>query len=306
MLQQQAGSTNKMGAKNGSLSSHSSTSKDPAALMGKNSAQEMAEELEPIVTQVLSSAPPPWHSVALIGSVAAIMIQMLPSWEEIDQVATLQTFTKAQPWIGSALNLAIVRGVIALSIWATTLHVLLGPGWTQITNWKPGSKLKRNAKITLKGIKSMFPFTSWSWNLLGISYTLNALIAGCVATGNDQWIGTVPNNALLRTALIAWEIAAPCAILVSTVIRYAIWEMVLHGSGDTTNLKAFRNVMMHNFNSVFVLAEVAMLGQLPVRFSEVSLAPLLGVVYGKCCAANMLHFTTSFSLVSSPFAFLLF
>lgn len=252
---------------------------DTTGLLNKQDARELAEEWEPIVTEIVNSAPPPWHSVAFIGSVAAIMVNLVPSGEELDQVATLQTFARAEPWIGGTWNLAIIRGIIALSIWATTLHVLCGPGWTQITNWKPGSKLKPNTRITLKGIKTMFPFTSFSWNLLGISYTLNALIAYCVATGNDEWIVNMRNNALLRAALMIWETAAPCAILVSTVIRYAIWEMVLKGTGDTSNLKAFRNIMMHNMNSVFVLAEVALFGGLPVRFSEVSLSPLFGATY---------------------------
>ena len=257
-------------------------------LLDTAATEKVCQVMDPLVTQVLTSAPPPWHSITLIGLIAAIFVQLLPSWEQLDEVATLSTFSRAEPWIGGAWQLGFYRLCIALSIWATTLHILCGPGWTQVTNWKPASKLKGNTTITLRGIKTMFPFTSWSWNLLGLSYSLNALIAFCVATQQDAWITGLKHNWLLRLALIAWEIAAPCAILVSTVIRFAIWEMALHGSGDTSNLKSFRNVMMHNANSVFVLMEVALLGGLPVRFTEVSLAPLFGVCY-VIFAWNMTH-----------------
>jgi len=100
-----------------------------------------------------------------------------------------------------------------------------------------------------------------------------------VATGQDVWIAQLQNNWLLRLALIVWEVAAPCVILVSTVIRFAIWEMLLKAGGDTSNLKSFRNVMMHNANAFFVVLEVSLLGGLPVRFNEASLAPLFGVCY---------------------------
>jgi len=232
-----------------------------------------------MIEEVLASAPPPWHSIALIGSVLAIFVQMLPSWDEIDQVATLDTFSKSEAWIGGPLQLGIYRFIIALTIWSTSLYLLCGPGWSLLTSWKPGSKLRSGATIRLQGIKTMFPFTSWSWNMLGLSYSLNALIALSVATGQDVWIAQLQNNWLLRLALIVWEVAAPCVILVSTVIRFAIWEMLLKAGGDTSNLKSFRNVMMHNANAFFVVLEVSLLGGLPVRFNEASLAPLFGVCY---------------------------
>lgn len=141
-----------------------------------------------MIEEVLASAPPPWHSIALIGSVLAIFVQMLPSWDEIDQVATLDTFSKSEAWIGGPLQLGIYRFIIALTIWSTSLYLLCGPGWSLLTSWKPGSKLRSGATIRLQGIKTMFPFTSWSWNMLGLSYSLNALIALSVATGQDVWI----------------------------------------------------------------------------------------------------------------------
>lgn len=229
--------------------------------------------------EVLTTAPPPWHSVALIGFLFALFANIMPSWDELDQVAALSTFSRTEAWISSVWYLGLVRSAIAATIWGTTLHVLCGPGWTAVSKWKKGSKLKQRVSIEMKGIKTMFPFTSCSWNMLGLSYALNAFIAVSVATGNEEWIANAPHNWVLRLALISWEIAAPCALLVSTVVRYAIWEMDLKSTGDTVGLRSFRNLMMHNANSFYVLVEVALLGGLPVRFSEVSLAPLFGITY---------------------------
>ena len=41
----------------------------------------------------LQSAPPPWHSVALVGFLIAVFSAMLPSLEAIDHDATVETFT---------------------------------------------------------------------------------------------------------------------------------------------------------------------------------------------------------------------
>jgi hypothetical protein len=80
--------------------------------------------------------------------------------------------------------------------------VFLYDGWDQFTSYLPASKLI-SARNRLSGIKTMFPFTSWSWNLLGISFTLNAYIAAQAAAGNSV------NIWILRAAVIAWDISAP-------------------------------------------------------------------------------------------------
>jgi hypothetical protein len=81
-------------------------------------------------------------------------------------------------------------------------------------------------------------------------------------------------------AVCIWEISAPCTLLVSSVIRYAIWPRVLAASrGNTATLKVGRVLMMHNMNSVYAVTELALMGGLPVRFSELSLLPLYGIIY---------------------------
>jgi hypothetical protein len=249
------------------MKASSSSSPSTASLDAKTTTKEN--------TSVLTSAPPPLHSVFAIGILSAVFVNYLPSVESLDEAAKVETFTRVIfPDYMNVYSLAYLRLLIAATIWWTSFQTaVLSNGWTQKTTYQPGSKLKM-VPNRLKGIKTMFPFTSWCWNMLGLSFTLNAYIAihGAAAKPVDPW--------LLRVALCVWEISAPCAILVSLVIRYAIWPAVLASpTGDTTNLKRLRNVMMHNVNSVYAISELAITGGLPVRFNELSLLPLYGVAY---------------------------
>jgi hypothetical protein len=132
----------------------------------------------------------------------------------------------------------------------------------------------------MKGMKTLGPFTCWSWIMLGISFTLNGYISFRGATAPILHQSSL-NPWLLRVALCLWEIAAPCTLLVSAVVRYAISPMVLAApnGGDTSNLKNHRNMMMHNMNSIFAVTELALTGGLPIRLSEMCLLPLYGIVY---------------------------
>lgn len=90
-----------------------------------------------------------------------------------------------------------------IAIWFTSLWmVFLYDGWDQFTSYLPASKLI-SVRNRLSGIRTMFPFTSWSWNLLGISFTLNTYIAAQAAAKNPV------NIWILRTAVVAWDVAAP-------------------------------------------------------------------------------------------------
>ena len=127
----------------------------------------------------------------------------------------------------------------------------------------------------MRGYRTQLPFTSWAWNLLGISFLLNGLIALWIA--NDKEVYVTPW--LLRAALLVYETAAPTTLLVACVVRYAIWPRVLEASGDSAQLKGFQALVMHNVNVFMALTEVSLLGGLPVRFSHCSVAPMFGLVY---------------------------
>jgi hypothetical protein len=225
-------------------------------------------------TQAPTSAPPPWHTVSCIVLFLAIFLQTLPTLAKLDEVARVETFSfRLFPNHLSVRQLAWVRAFMAAAIFTTTIAMATGPGWIQQTAYLKASKLKR-IKNHLVGVKTLFPFTSWSWNLLGISFTLSSYIA-------FQALGNVPvSPVVLRLALVSWEIAAPNTLLVASVVRYAIWPGILRlPNGSTDELRSMRNFMMHNMNVVFALTESCILSGLPVRWSDAALAPLWGVLY---------------------------
>jgi hypothetical protein len=241
---------------------------------------------------VLTSAPPPWHTVAILGLMAVFFIRTLPAWSLIDEIAVTETFTRRIfPELISLRTLATIRTVQALIIWVVSFHaVFMSEGFVFSTSYVPHSKLKMvNNQLT--GIRTMFPFTSVSWNLLGVAFTLSAYIAwSAVAmelkeSGEDSILLSLPllsspwNTFVLRTAILVWEVAAPNTLLVAAVVRFVIWPGVLRAGSDTSNLKNFRNMLMHNGNVLLALTETSLTGGLPVRWSEVSLAPILGCMY---------------------------
>lgn len=125
----------------------------------------------------------------------------------------------------------------------------------------------------MTGWRTQMPFTSWSWNLLGLSFALSGYVA--YATSRDEPV----NPWVLRAALLVYEVAAPQTLLVSAVVKYAIWPKVLKGTGDTTDLRSIKTLLWHNANSFMALLEVALLGGIPVYGAHLPVAPLFGFAY---------------------------
>lgn len=219
----------------------------------------------------LTRAPPPWHTVALLGGFIGVFAAIFPSLETIDEDATFETFThRVSPDLVSVKQLGLIRCAFSLFIFSVSFKAtFFYPGMTQVTSYLPKSKLKRNVLIRMTGVRTQLPFTSWSWNLLGVSFALNGIIA-LQSQDTSPW--------LLRIALLVFEMAAPSALLVAFVIRYAIWPQVLQ-QGDTTQLKSPIVLIWHNVNVIMVLMEVCLLGGMPIRARHVSVAPALGIVY---------------------------
>lgn len=236
---------------------------------GDDGATTKSSSLPPLTNGV-----PPWHSTAFVTLLAAITVPCLPSLQSLDEVATVELFTKrCFPHLISLRTLAIVRLVIAMSALGLTVHLILGRGWDVYAHYRPQSKLRRR-HIQLRGFGTLCPFTAWCWLLLGLSFTFNGSIAWAADTGRVDLI----EPWMLRTALILWELSAPFALLVSSVIRYAIWPAVLAG-GKPHKLACFRNQMQHNCNTIFSLTEVSLLGGIPVQLSHLSLAMAFGALY---------------------------
>lgn len=127
----------------------------------------------------------------------------------------------------------------------------------------------------MEGIRTLLPYTSWAWNVLGISFALNAFIAH---QGGLNGNSDLPKP-LLRVALLLYEIAAPSALLVSFVISYAIWPNIIRQGGSTANIKATRTLIWHNANLMMALAEIVLLGGIPVKLEHFAVAPIFGTIY---------------------------
>jgi hypothetical protein len=224
---------------------------------------------------LLATGIPPWHAAGLVGAFISLSVATLPSFESVDEIATIETFTnRLLPDLISLRMLATLRLLIAISIWLVTFYtVFVSKGWDLNPNYRPHSKLK-NKPHKMQGLKTLCPFTSWSWIMLGLSFSINATIAFQVELGNEHLI----QPWTLRCALILWELSAPFAILVSSVVRYAIWPIVL-ASGKPHALGNFRNQMQHNVNSIYALTEMALLGGPPIELSHISLPCLVGCIY---------------------------
>lgn len=158
----------------------------------------------------------------------------------------------------------------------TIYPCLLFFSWKIPVRYLPQSKLKRNVAIPLDGVRSQMAFTSWSWNLLGLSFVLNGTIAlmvnyGCSEEHISPW--------LLRIALLTFETAAPSALLVACVTKYALWPHALRAGGDTSVLKSTEALIWHNLNVILALGEVSLLGGLSVKYAHVAVAPFFGLAY---------------------------
>ena len=235
---------------------------------------------------VLSSAPPPWHSVLVLLTVISISLYLFPTFQSLDETATLETFTsRVFPELLTLRQLAYIRLAFAATIWIASIQGILGRGNYVIIPYLPSSKLKK-VPFLLKGFKSLTPFTAVAWNLLGLAFSLSGYTAWKAANAND--VSTI----MLRSALIVWEIAAPYTLLVATVVRYVIWPMVLKESavaGDTTTTTTTtaaahvlinpRALLQHNVNVLFAVSETALLGGVPVVWQFVPFSTLTGCLY---------------------------
>ena len=128
----------------------------------------------------------------------------------------------------------------------------------------------------LVGFMTVTSFTKWSFFLLGLAFFLTGLIPFLVVHYEDS----LPLSPwLLRAALLLFECAGPTTLLVASVVRYALWPIAIRKGNDTGPLSTPRALVEHNFNVLMALLEVGLLGGIPVRMTDFSVAPLFGLVY---------------------------
>mmetsp|Transcript_23113 Transcript_23113/g.34469 ORF Transcript_23113/g.34469 Transcript_23113/m.34469 type:complete len:317 (-) Transcript_23113:492-1442(-) len=228
----------------------------------------------------LKHAPPPAHAVLLVTAISGVCIHFLPSLEEIDQVATIDVFTKPvfpDGVLSSPETMGWIRLFFCFIIYFTTIRFMF-IGAEPTPMYLPGSKLKSRT-IKIRGIRTQWWFTGWCWNILGVYFFCSGLISLLVSNGQEELVKQ--NPWLLRVTFLVFEIAAPNAFLVSTIVRYALWENNLKKGGPsrTLSFQKFTSLMEHNGNIAMVLFEVCILGGTPVLPSHIAVAPLFGVLY---------------------------
>ena len=173
--------------------------------------------------------------------------------------------------------------------------------WQHKTSYLASSNLQ-SYPIELKGLRTQSYLTAWCWNLLGLSFFINGLVLSLLipiddihtTTNDDSYLyyysgkhghyaypSSFFSRSLLHMSPICFEIAAPMSMLVSAVIKYAIWPRLFQKGGPTktTDLKRFTNLMSHNMNVIFVFIEVGFLGNLSVDIKHIFVAPIFGMTY---------------------------
>ena len=245
-------------------------------MYGLGLTKELPEELV-----VLKSAPPAFHTVAVFVIAMSLCIWALPSMQSIDEHSSIETFTTSIFKEGlfklSPMTLGIVRIVFAMFCMRTTVAKILNGAEIKVVKL-PGSKL-RGGMVQMKGWRTQGFYTSWAWNILGLSFFLAGLIPILVVNGREDILHD--NPWIQRAALVSFEIAAPSAFLTSSVVTYALWPKAYkdHGSSGTKGFRGWISLSQHNINSAMVLLETFLLGGSPVLLSHAAFAPLFGGAY---------------------------
>lgn len=257
-------------------------------IKNNNNKQSKDNDANPSAKPPLSAAPP-YHTVLVLVGVSVFSFLKMPTWDEIDQVATVERLTtpllvfpdnyySSIIIIISPFGIGCIRFLFALFILGIMLSRMFGPGME--INPTPSKKSKLKPwKMVLKGWKSISTFTWWSFLLLGLSFLALASISFMAASGGGgednipQW--------LLRFALLSFEISAPGGFLVSTVVKYALWPQSLKNKGPsgTAMFRSFFGLVTHNANIIMILIELCLLGGTPVCLEHLAVSPSMGILY---------------------------
>lgn len=215
------------------------------------------------------------------------------------------------------LLVAVARLVFGTIMLGDSFYVLLWGKWEQDFVYTQGSKLQgvRNVRFRgifvekpysfRRGIFTLSSFTMWAWTIEGVAFVLLGTIPLLIETGFATGADSIPLW-IYRLTIVAWEISAPTSLLVSAVVKYILWPEALrdqknarevdegedndndnmnkregknYGNNNSNVLKHPGALMEHNLNSIAALFETGLLGGVPVRYSDITLAPLFGLSY---------------------------
>jgi hypothetical protein len=247
--------------------------------------------------KVLKSAPPPWHAITLVVGLFAIFLNRLPSLESLDEIATLETIQHVNfKTIFSVQQLGWIRILSGSIMLLDSTYALFFGAWEQDTVYwfaaPASSKLTVVQQIPFRGVFRAQPasirsglmtwssFTMWAWIMEGWTFVLLGVLTLLPPDTSPQL--HVQHQWLYRIALIGWEISAPTSILVSSVVKYVLWPECAENSAKYRTHNVLKHpgaLLEHNWNVLAALLDIGMLGGLPVRFKDISVAPLFGLIY---------------------------
>ena len=230
--------------------------------------------------------PIPLHTQALIVALSAFFFKHLPTLKSLDEVANINTFTNVLfPSVVPLAAVIMVRLACSAIMLGNAASVFLYGEWYADTDYLPGSKLTVAKRIPFRGafhpegnlwsgLRCISTFTLWCWIVEGTAFFLAAMIPLFHFVP-----GTTVNPWIMRLAMVLWETAAPVSILVSAVVKYALWPIAMEHGENVKLLKAPGALLQHNLNSIAALVEVGLLGGMPVRMSDFAFPPLYGILY---------------------------
>ena len=193
-------------------------------------------------------ATPPFHTMIVYSIMVLVLVYHLPTLQQIDEIATIQVLTQCQYFSSlsfiSIYTIAMVRCICTVFITIVLLQMMYNrTGWYIITPYLKESKLMKHVQHHMIGIKTLYPFTSWSFVLLGLYFGLASYITLQAIEIQRSHEGTVTSTTttleeaysiynqthrmLLRCTIVLWEISAPCTILVAVIVRYVMWPAAL-------------------------------------------------------------------------------
>ena len=186
-------------------------------------------------------ATPPFHTILVYGVMVVVLLYYLPTFEQIDEIATIQVITQCQYFsFISIYHIAIIRCMCTVFISIVVVQMIFNKkGWYITTPYLKESKLMKHVQHHMIGIKTLYPFTSWSFVLLGLYFALASYVT-IQAIWIQQKIHTstttledayhsynITHRNVLRFTIVVWEISAPCTILIAITVRYAMWPAAL-------------------------------------------------------------------------------
>lgn len=220
------------------------------------------------------NAPPPLAAVCTNLIVGLIGLFCLPNFRELDDIiGDGSIFTnRVFPNKVSVQALVSIRLCYALICFYVPIAAHYCGNIVIEPTYLPRSRL-RPTTIVVNGIKVLFPFTAWGWNLLGLQFAMSSFIAFRLQSSLSvpMW--------WMRCTFILWETTAPITLMVSSVVKYAIWPTVLKRGQDTSVLKTHRALLQHNFNVFMAFSELCLLGGLPIYSRHASFSLILGSLY---------------------------